>query len=155
MGILGVGKPHSCFRKQLFCLRGKNLIDHRSYLLQKHLFQKIVPVMTMLFTGFLWPIPAIKHVRGFSNCSRLGGEFWVPDVVKSHSQSCLPWPKPNSPGPKGNWNTIEKKEYKSHRKYLGGSQDVTRRRQWHPTPVLLPGKSHGRRSLVGCSPWGR
>ena len=28
------------------------------------------------------------------------------------------------------------------------------RRQWHPTPVLLPGKSHGQRSLVGCSPWG-
>ena len=28
-------------------------------------------------------------------------------------------------------------------------------RQWQPTPVLLPGKSHGRRGLVGCSPWGR
>ena len=28
------------------------------------------------------------------------------------------------------------------------------RRRWHPTRVLLPGKSHGRRSLVGCSPWG-
>ena len=28
------------------------------------------------------------------------------------------------------------------------------RRQWHPTPVFLPGKSHGWRSLVGCSPWG-
>ena len=28
------------------------------------------------------------------------------------------------------------------------------RRQWHPTLVLLPGKSHGRGSLVGCSPWG-
>ena len=27
-----------------------------------------------------------------------------------------------------------------------------RRRQWHPTPVLLPGKSHGWQSLVGCSP---
>ena len=27
--------------------------------------------------------------------------------------------------------------------------------QWHPTPVLLPGKFYGRRSLVGCSPWGR
>ena len=26
--------------------------------------------------------------------------------------------------------------------------------KWHPTPVLLPGKSQGRRSLVGCSPWG-
>ena len=32
---------------------------------------------------------------------------------------------------------------------------LSRRRQWHPTPVLLPGKSHGQRSLVGCSPWGR
>ena len=32
---------------------------------------------------------------------------------------------------------------------------LTRRRQWHPTPVLLPGKSHGWRSLEGCSPWGR
>ena len=29
------------------------------------------------------------------------------------------------------------------------------RRQWHPTPVLSPGKSHGWRSLVGCSPWGQ
>ena len=27
------------------------------------------------------------------------------------------------------------------------------RRQWHPTPVLLPGKSHGWRSLVDYSPW--
>ena len=26
---------------------------------------------------------------------------------------------------------------------------------WHPTPVLLPGKSHGRRSLVDCSLWGQ
>ena len=31
---------------------------------------------------------------------------------------------------------------------------VPRRRQWHPTPVLLLGNSHGWRSLVGCSPWG-
>ena len=28
------------------------------------------------------------------------------------------------------------------------------RRKWHPTPVLLPGMSHGQRSLVGYSPWG-
>ena len=36
-------------------------------------------------------------------------------------------------------------------------QDVSSfnwRRRWQPTPVLLPGKSHGRRSLVSCSPWG-
>ena len=30
-----------------------------------------------------------------------------------------------------------------------------RRRQWHLTPILSPGKSHGWNSLVGCSPWGR
>ena len=32
---------------------------------------------------------------------------------------------------------------------------LPQRRWWHPTPVLLPGKSHGWRSLVGCSLWGR
>ena len=32
------------------------------------------------------------------------------------------------------------------------ARDLSKR--WHPTPVLLPGKSHGRRSLVGCSPRG-
>ena len=37
---------------------------------------------------------------------------------------------------------------------LGYSSDCSWRRQWHPTPVLLAGKSHGWRALVGCSPWG-
>ena len=38
---------------------------------------------------------------------------------------------------------------------LGATVSFRQRRQWQPTPLLLPGKSHGRRSLVGCSPWGR
>ena len=29
------------------------------------------------------------------------------------------------------------------------------RREWQPTPVFLPGESHGQKSLVGYSPWGR
>ena len=37
--------------------------------------------------------------------------------------------------------------------FLCISNGNIRRRQWHPIPVLLPGKSHGWRSLVGCSPW--
>ena len=37
---------------------------------------------------------------------------------------------------------------------MGKTRDLFRRRQRHPTPVLLPGESHGQRSLVGCSPWG-
>ena len=38
---------------------------------------------------------------------------------------------------------------------MGKTRDLFWRRQWHPTPVLLPGKSHGWRSLEGCSSWGR
>ena len=41
-----------------------------------------------------------------------------------------------------------KKSYDQPRQHI-------QRRQWHPTPVLLPGKSHGWRSLVGYSLWGR
>ena len=36
-----------------------------------------------------------------------------------------------------------------------GSGKIPWRRKWQPTPVFLPGKSHGQRSLVGYSPWHR
>ena len=45
------------------------------------------------------------------------------------------------------------KEMASRLMRVGMSQ--SRRRQWHPAPVLLPGKPHGWRSLIGCSPRGR
>ena len=41
-----------------------------------------------------------------------------------------------------------------HHQFFGAHPSL-QRRQWHPTPVLLPGKSHRWRTLVGCSPWGR
>ena len=47
-----------------------------------------------------------------------------------------------------------RKQLQNHRTFSACAH-VCWRRQWHPTPALLPGKSHGRRSLVGCSPWGR
>ena len=59
-------------------------------------------------------------------------------------------PSPTSPN-KG-MPTPTKKQKKRKRTPV---QQGHRRRQWHPTPVLLPGKSHGWRSLVGYSPWGR
>ena len=37
---------------------------------------------------------------------------------------------------------------------IPGSGRFPWRRKWHPTPVFLPGESHGQRSLVGYSPWG-
>ena len=35
-----------------------------------------------------------------------------------------------------------------------GFRKIPWRRKWQPTPILLPGKFHGRRSLIGYSPWG-
>ena len=49
-----------------------------------------------------------------------------------------------------NLNNREKIDLKK----VNSASGTYQRRQRHPTPVLLPGKSHGRRSLVGCSPWG-
>ena len=36
-----------------------------------------------------------------------------------------------------------------------GAMKMPWRKKWQPTPVLLPGDSHGQRSLAGYSPWGR
>ena len=51
-----------------------------------------------------------------------------------------------------------KKERKTVRQERPGFDPWVRkipwRRKWQPTPVLLPGKFHGQRSLVGYSPWG-
>ena len=56
---------------------------------------------------------------------------------------------PGSPaGHKGSWASLSLQVFTI-------SQVIDQRRRWHPTPVLLPGKSHGWRSLVGCTPWGR
>ena len=45
------------------------------------------------------------------------------------------------------WNTIQGNN-------PGSTIQGNQRRQWHPTPVFLSGKSHGLQSLVGNSPWG-
>ena len=48
----------------------------------------------------------------------------------------------------------ERGQYFSPKANLHVTSIYERRRQWHPTPVLLPGNSHGWKSLAGCSPWG-
>ena len=55
------------------------------------------------------------------------------------------------------WISLQSKsllQYHSSKASILRCSAFFRRRQRHPTPVLLPGKSHGRRSLVGCSPRG-
>ena len=53
------------------------------------------------------------------------------------------------------WTLLLHESESENRSVKSLSSVPLRRRQWHPTPVLLPGKSHGRRSLEGWSPWGR
>ena len=48
--------------------------------------------------------------------------------------------------------TVQKHKFFGVQPSLSPTFTPMQRRQWHPTPVLLPGKSHGQRSLVGCSP---
>ena len=56
----------------------------------------------------------------------------------------------------GAWATRRKKYgWSGGEWFISWGSGVNRRRRWHPTPALLPGKSHGQRSLAGCSPWGR
>ena len=53
------------------------------------------------------------------------------------------------------WTRLKRLSSSSSSSNIIGLPWLFQRRQWHPTPVLVPGKSHGWRSLVGCSPWGR
>ena len=48
--------------------------------------------------------------------------------------------------------SLQRKAEEHVSNYFATTRECGWRRQWHPTPVLLPGKSHGWRSLVGCSP---
>ena len=73
--------------------------------------------------------------------SPINGNLLLLGVVKATSRSCLL--------PAGHVECC------SRTLYFGHVRSPVRRRQWQLSPVLLPGKSHGRRSLVGCSPWGR
>ena len=50
-------------------------------------------------------------------------------------------------------NHLSMQETLTRVRSLGGK--IPWRRAWQPTPVFLPGESHGQRSLSGYSPWGR
>ena len=56
-------------------------------------------------------------------------------------------------GERERYTNMQKKGKECNR--MGKTRDLFWRMQWHPTPVLLLGKSHGRRSLMGCRLWGR
>ena len=57
-------------------------------------------------------------------------------------------------GTSGKESTCQRRRHK-RRRFDPWVEKNPWRRKWQPTPVCLPGKFHGQRSLVGYSPWGR
>ena len=74
-------------------------------------------------------------------------------VSKRQVSSSLEFP--GSPSGRDSVFSLLRAQIRSLVRKLRSCKLLGRRRQWQPIPVLLPGKSHGWRSLVGCSPWHR
>ena len=81
--------------------------------------------MATLSRTLAWKIPWTKEPGELQS---LGPQRAGPDWATEHKQNTQ-------------WNIIQ-------------PQEMIWRREWQPTPVSLPGESHGQRSLVGYSPWG-
>ena len=95
-----------------------------------------------------WGDRRTVHLDGF--WASRGDEAAVPDVFPVPYPSLKGFPgdsvikkPPANAGDAGDMGLIP-----------GLGRPPPRRRKWQPTPVFLPGKSHGQRSLVGYSPWG-
>ena len=83
-------------------------------------------------------LPTVKVIRQ-RKCDNIQGIFGAVRAQPPSRHKAEVWAA-------GKWSVTEG--------LLGQPRERELRRQWHPTPVFLPGKSHGWRSLEGCSPWG-
>ena len=97
-----------------------------------------------------------SQLRDQSQVSRIAGWFFT-----SWAMICCEFCFKKSKGRGRGWNYLDsfnvyvtKLSWQLSKPNNTSIWQDLRRRQWHPTPVLFPGKSHGWRSLVGCSPWG-
>ena len=102
--------------------------------------------------------PLIFHLLGMccvlqNLCSWLSFNFWY---FLSPPPFFSTWPIPmHTTGLCSVWFIPGSPEFLMRRFHFHFSLSCIWRRKWQPTPVLLPGKCHGWRSLVGYSPWGR
>ena len=107
-----------------------------------HLLNDILVTWASLVAQRLKPLPSMRETWVRS----LGREDALEKEMATHS-SILAWriPWTVEPGRLRSMGLQRLKQLSTH---------ILWRRQWQPTPVLLPGESHGQRSLVGYSPWG-
>ena len=121
----------------------------------------------------LLPPPSLYHPSGSSQCTSpkhpvsciepgLATRFIYDIIHISMPYSQIIPPSPSPTESKGLFYTfvslllsrIQDYRYHLSKFHIYALVYCTGERQWHPTPVLLPGNSHGRRSLVGYSPQG-
>ena len=98
------------------------------------------------------------HGHKRTNLWLLGVGGWKERIIEEFGMDmytllCLKWIA-NKDLLYSTWNSVQCLWLPGWEGNLGENRYMYRRRQWHPTPVLLPGKSHGWRTLVGCSPGG-
>ena len=116
----------------------------------------------------------ITHLRFMESfATRARGQLWHYNHTQRGTGYERAWEREISQGGRNVKVTMQGNMQKYHQDFPGGSDGeasaynaggpgsnawvgkISWRRKWHPTPALLPGKSHGRRSLVGYSPRGR
>ena len=95
--------------------------------------------------NILWNGIEVKQNNGYK-WTNLPNRNWIPDLGNKF--------RPTKGKVEAGGNINVQVEIKTYTVTYRVSVYIYWRRQWHPTPVLLPGKSHGRRRLVGCRPWG-
>ena len=109
--------------------------------------------------GTIWTSKELFQVFAGSTVGNAGDTGLIPGLARSQEKemathsSILAWKilRPEEPGGLLSIGAYSRTQLK--RLSMHACMHWRRKRQ--PTPVLLPGKSHGRRSPVGCSPWGR
>ena len=103
--------------------------------------------MTEPSQRFVWTLS-----RALGLCS---GVRWMAEKAVAPHSSTLAWKTPwmEEPGRLQSMGSLRVGHYWATS--LSLFTFVHWRRKWQPTPVFLPGESHGWRSLVGCSPWDR
>ena len=90
--------------------------------------------------GWIWP-DSCAH---FSEGDLVQGLQWGPGCTKPCTLYGLSW-----------WCSAQEPTCQCRRcRFDPSFEKIPRRREWYPNPVVLPEKSHGQRSLVGCSPPG-
>ena len=96
-----------------------------------------------MFTVTLFTVAKKKHKYPST-------KEWITDKLKWHIHTIQGFPS----GTSGKEPACQSRRHKRVR-FEAWVGKMPQRRSWQPTPVFLPGKSHGHRSLVGYSPYGR